>query len=250
MKAASCIGKHKDLVIERLGIHVQSLPRCLSTLLKPQLAHLPVGIIGVPLCRAGFLPGGSDSKESAWQCRRCRFNPWVGKIPRGGNGNPLKYFYLGNPIDRGDCEATVHGVSKSQTQLSGWVHTCTYCFPPQLHQFTFPPTVQEGSLFSISSPALIIFIDFLMLTILTDLIVVLICISLIISKASPWLIITWVPFLGSVIPISLWSLTPLAYTHAQVEFFLAQESMKNKLNGQGPSEHRFFFLKYLTVPTP
>ena len=27
----------------------------------------------------GF-PGGSDGKESAWQCRRCRFNPWVGKI--------------------------------------------------------------------------------------------------------------------------------------------------------------------------
>ena len=43
--------------------------------------------------------------------------------------------------------------------------------------------------------------------------------------------------------------SPLILTHAQVEFFLAQESMKNKLNGQGPSEHRFF-LKYLTVPTP
>ena len=32
---------------------------------------------------------------------RCRFNPWVGKIPGEGNGNPLQYSYLGNSMDRG-----------------------------------------------------------------------------------------------------------------------------------------------------
>ena len=26
-------------------------------------------------------PSGSDGKESAWQCRRCVFDPWVRKIP-------------------------------------------------------------------------------------------------------------------------------------------------------------------------
>ena len=39
----------------------------------------------------GF-PGGPSDEESACQCRshkRCRFDPWVGKIPWGGNGNPL-----------------------------------------------------------------------------------------------------------------------------------------------------------------
>ena len=34
----------------------------------------------------------------------------------GGNGNPLQYSFLENPLDRGAC--TVHGVAKSQTQLS------------------------------------------------------------------------------------------------------------------------------------
>ena len=35
----------------------------------------------------------------------------------GGNGNPLQYSRLENPMDRGDCQATVHGVTKCQTQL-------------------------------------------------------------------------------------------------------------------------------------
>ena len=30
-----------------------------------------------------------------------RFNPWVEKIPREGNGNPLQDYCLGNPMDRG-----------------------------------------------------------------------------------------------------------------------------------------------------
>ena len=34
------------------------------------------------------------------------------------NGNPLQYSGLGNPMDRGAWRATVHGVAKSQTQLS------------------------------------------------------------------------------------------------------------------------------------
>ena len=38
--------------------------------------------------------------------------------PRGGNGNPLQYSCLENVIDRGDWWATVHGVTKNQTQLS------------------------------------------------------------------------------------------------------------------------------------
>ena len=37
-----------------------------------------------------------------------------------GNGNPLRYYCLGNPIDRGAWWATVHGIAKSQTQLSNF----------------------------------------------------------------------------------------------------------------------------------
>ena len=44
----------------------------------------------------------------------------TGSIPgsersSGGNGNPLQYSCLENPIDRGTWRATVHGVTKSQT---------------------------------------------------------------------------------------------------------------------------------------
>ena len=59
----------------------------------------------------GF-PGGSGGKESASQCRRCKFNPGE------ENGNPLQYSCLGNPLDRGTQGATVNEVTKSQTALS------------------------------------------------------------------------------------------------------------------------------------
>ena len=35
--------------------------------------------------------------------------PGLARSPRGGNGNPLQYFGLGNPIDRGAWRAIVHG---------------------------------------------------------------------------------------------------------------------------------------------
>ena len=38
-----------------------------------------------------------------------------GRSPGGGNGNPLQYSCLGNPMDRGARWATVHGVSESDT---------------------------------------------------------------------------------------------------------------------------------------
>ena len=39
------------------------------------------------------------------------------RSPGGGHGNPLQYSFLENPMDRGDWRATVHRVTKSQTQL-------------------------------------------------------------------------------------------------------------------------------------
>ena len=35
-----------------------------------------------------------------------------GRSPREGNGNPIQYSCLGNPLDRGAWQATVHGVAK------------------------------------------------------------------------------------------------------------------------------------------
>ena len=43
--------------------------------------------------------------------------PGLGRAPGEGNGNPLQYSCLENPMDRGAWWATVHGVAKSRTRL-------------------------------------------------------------------------------------------------------------------------------------
>ena len=60
----------------------------------------------------GF-PGGSDSKESACNAGDPGLTPGWGRSPGVGNGNPLQYFCLENPMDRGAWQATVHGIAKS-----------------------------------------------------------------------------------------------------------------------------------------
>ena len=64
-----------------------------------------------------MLPGGSDGKESAYNAGDPGSIPRLGRFPGEGNGNPLQYSCLENPMERGAWRATVHGVTKSQTQL-------------------------------------------------------------------------------------------------------------------------------------
>ena len=63
-------------------------------------------------------PGVSAIKESAYNGGNLSLIPGLGISPGGGRGNPLWYSCLENPMDRGALQATVHGVAKSQTQLS------------------------------------------------------------------------------------------------------------------------------------
>ena len=65
----------------------------------------------------GF-PGGSEGKESACNAGDLVLVPVVGRSPGEGNGYPLQYSCLENSMDRGAWWVTVHGVAKSQTQLS------------------------------------------------------------------------------------------------------------------------------------
>ena len=65
----------------------------------------------------GF-PGGSESKESACNAGDLSSIPGLGRSPGAGNGNPLQYSCLGNPMDRGAWRASVPGVAKSWTRLS------------------------------------------------------------------------------------------------------------------------------------
>ena len=60
----------------------------------------------------------SVGKESACNVGDLSSIPGLGRSLGKGNGSPLRYSCLGNPIDRGTWWATVHGVTKSWTQLS------------------------------------------------------------------------------------------------------------------------------------
>ena len=64
--------------------------------------------------------------------------PGSGRSPGVGNGNPLQYSCLENPVDRGAWRATVQGVTKSQTQLSEWAHTRIHAFVFKAPYFTSP----------------------------------------------------------------------------------------------------------------
>ena len=86
-------------------------------------------------CKYRAFPGGAVVKNSpanAGDSRDAGSIPgsgipyWgspAGRCPTIGNGNPLQYSFLKNPMDREAWQGTVHGVTKSQTQLS--MHTLT-----------------------------------------------------------------------------------------------------------------------------
>ena len=65
----------------------------------------------------GF-PSDSAAKKPPANARGSGSIPRSRRSPGGGNGNPLQYSCLGNPMDTGTWPATVPGVAKSQTQLS------------------------------------------------------------------------------------------------------------------------------------
>ena len=87
-------------------------------LLGKRVSYLEKNQSGI-LCHT--IPRWHRGKESACQHRDVRDTgsiPGSGRCAGIGNGNPLQYPCLENPIDRGPWWATVHGVAKRWTQLS------------------------------------------------------------------------------------------------------------------------------------
>ena len=87
-------------------------------------------------CKEGFFflcvwqgfPGGMVVKNppaNAGDTRDSGLIPGMGQFRGGGNGNPLQYSCLGNPMDRGDWWAIVHGVAESGTAEHTHTHTHT-----------------------------------------------------------------------------------------------------------------------------
>ena len=70
----------------------------------------------------GF-PGGSEAKVSASNAGDLGSIPGLGRSPGEGNGNPLQYSCLENPMDGGAWWATVLRVAKSQTRLSDFTYS-------------------------------------------------------------------------------------------------------------------------------
>ena len=66
----------------------------------------------------------SDGKASAYNEGDPGLIPGLGRSPGEGNGSPLQYSCLENPMGGGDWRATVHGVTKSRTRLSNFTFTC------------------------------------------------------------------------------------------------------------------------------
>ena len=66
---------------------------------------------------SGGFSSGSAVKNLPANAGDVRPIPGLGRSPGEGNSKPLQYSCLGNPMDRGAWQVTVHGVAKIQTQL-------------------------------------------------------------------------------------------------------------------------------------
>ena len=77
----------------------------------------------VHIVKAMGFPRSSVGKESACKAGEPGSIPGSGRSPGEGNGNPLQYSCLENPMDGGAWQATVYGVPKSQTRLSDFTLT-------------------------------------------------------------------------------------------------------------------------------
>ena len=67
----------------------------------------------------------AQCKESAFQAGHVGTIPGLGKSPKEGNGNPLYYSCLENPMDRGAWRDTINGVAELDT--TEWLSTSYFC---------------------------------------------------------------------------------------------------------------------------
>ena len=74
-----------------------------------------------------YFPGGSEVKASASSAGYLGLIPGSGRSLGEGNGNPLQYSCLENPMDGGAWWATIHRVAKSRTGLSDFTFTFFQC---------------------------------------------------------------------------------------------------------------------------
>ena len=129
----SCLENPMDGGAWRAAVHRVAKSRTRQSDLAAAAAGLvsqAVLVVKNPLVNAGASAGSS---------------PGSGRPPGEGNGNPLQYSCLENPMDGGAWRATVHGVTKSQTRLGTYItraHTHTHTTghihtPTRTHRVSF-----------------------------------------------------------------------------------------------------------------
>ena len=95
------------------------------------------GDLGWPYFSPALLrPVVKNPPANAGDVRDESLMPGSGRPPGGGHSNPHQCSCLENPMGRGACWATIHGVAKSQTRLSDWTHKTLVTYLEKSH-FTF-----------------------------------------------------------------------------------------------------------------
>ena len=138
-----CLLKSRILSLIKSNLLISSfLPSILIPFLSRTIFFCLPSCRSLPLFEkiSLYFPGGSDSKVSAYNAGDLGSVPGSGRSPGEGNGKPLRYFCLENPMDGGAWEATVHGVAKSRTQLSDFtsLHFPLSSIPH--HHYPFSPS--------------------------------------------------------------------------------------------------------------
>ena len=78
------------------------------------MGELELDNLGVILLQKTGFPGGAAVKNPP-AVQETGLIPGLGRAPGEGNGYPLQYSFLENPMERGAWQATMHGVAKSRT---------------------------------------------------------------------------------------------------------------------------------------
>ena len=103
---------------EWLSLSTHIIKHSINYLINLYYRLLEIHLFKIILRKKWGFPGGSDGKEWVYQAGDPGLIPGSVRSPGEGHSKPLQYSCLENFMDRGAWQATVHGFTKSRTQLS------------------------------------------------------------------------------------------------------------------------------------
>ena len=108
------------LVAQMVRIHLQ----CRRPWFESSVGNIPWRRDRLPTQVFMGFPGGSDSKESAWNAGDLGSIPGLGRYPGEGRGGPLQCSCLENPMGRGAWRAAVRGLQRARHAWATGTHHC------------------------------------------------------------------------------------------------------------------------------